>query len=181
MSTEGFDAAEGLSILRFRPTAGDMVAASDLVWRDLFRRIAVIGAALLVIISVIGQGGDVTAIAAGVILAALFFVLLWTGGLRRAVLRRLMGRRYASMAGEDEVVVALTPRGIRSQWGASTTLTGWADVTGILEDERTIVLLKGRTPRLLVPKRAFPTASALAAFHAALAERVGAQPLAGSS
>ena len=90
-----------------------------------------------------------------------------------------MGRRYASLAGADEVVVALTPRGIRSQQGASTTLTGWADVTSILEDKRTIVLLKGRTPRLLVPKRAFPTAQALVAFRAALAQGLSAAPIVG--
>jgi hypothetical protein len=173
MSGEVLSTGYGVSILRFRVTADDMISLSDLVWRDAYRRMAVIVLVVAAVISAIGVSqGDVTVIADGIILAGLSFVLLWSGRLRRLAIGRLMRRRYAALAGDDEFVVTLTPGGIRTQQGASTTLVAWADVTAILEDEQAIVLLKGRSPRLMIPKHAFATVPAVSAFREALIQRM---------
>lgn len=165
------DSTEGPLILRFRPTLDDMIAASDLIWRGTYRRLAVIAGVVIVVGSVIGWaiGDDPMTLAVADIAAALAIVLLLTGRIRQSLSRRVMGRKYRSLAGDDEVVMAITPRGIRTQQGASTTLVGWADVTDTLESEGVIVLLKGRSPRVLIPKHGFPTAATLAAFRAAIA------------
>ena len=153
--------------VRWTTTLDDLVDSSHLMAGGLRRVVALVGVAagawgVLTIAS-----GDVAfgvfLVGYGLVDLALVFV--------RPVERALLGRRARHLVGRAWEVAA-TDDGLALRQAGATGTLGWAAITSIREDARTIVVVSGRSVRYGIPKRAFASPEAAAAFRDALVTRI---------
>jgi hypothetical protein len=96
----------------------------------------------------------------------------------RPLERALLGRRVRHLV-DRPCVVSLTDDGLSIRQGDGSGTLPWNVITGVREDGRTLLLVSSRAGRFGIPKRAFASPEAAAAFRdeilrrAAEAEAVG--------
>ena len=160
-------------IVRWTTTLDDLVDGSHLTASGLRRIVAIVG---------------IVAIAWGVLIVLtgdrVFGIFLLAYGLLdfavigfRPVERALIGRRVRHLVGRP-CVVELSADAITIRQAGATGKLGWAALTGVREDGRTIALMTGRAVRFGIPKRAFATPEAAAAYRDEILRRIEAAILA---
>jgi hypothetical protein len=75
----------------------------------------------------------------------------------------------------DEAGINYHQTGADEAWEATGRIA-WSAMTGVRADARVLLILKGRSSLVAIPKRAFPSGDALAQFRSELALHLGGRP-----
>ncbi len=150
-------------------TIDDVVDTSHLTARSLRRSLSVIGVAVAIAGAAMGLTGDAGLSVELLLSSVVVFALLFFRPLERVIVGLgvgyLVGRPCEVEAGGDGLAFR--------QAGATGTLQ-WSALTGVVEDAGTIALTTGRRTRLAIPKRAFDSPDAAAAFAELLRGKIAA-------
>jgi hypothetical protein len=123
------------------------------------RRFALIGSAVF---AVIGLAVAATGRPWGLLLAA-FAILVLLSWRFPVIDRWLLRRRAASRIG-TECEVWLDETGVAYRQTGMTGHFDWSTVDGILDTDRSLILLHDGSPLIAIPKRAFASAESAAEF-----------------
>ena len=115
---------------------------------------------------VLGNPGGVFLVVLGV-----FLFVEW----RFPIFDRWFDRRRLIVGSECEVWLdesAIHWRQTRSGAFETTGQIDWSRISGLREDDRAILVMDGRVPRIGIPKTAFGSAEALGEFRAEMRQRI---------
>ena len=157
------------TIVRWTTTLDDLVDGSHLTASGLRRIVKVVGIVALAFGAFSIVAGDPGFGAFLVLYGLLDFTVIGS----RPVERVLISRRVRHLVGRPCVVEITADAVVIRQAGATGRL-GWAALTGVREDAQTIALMTGRAVRFGIPKRAFATPEAAAAYRDEIVRRIDA-------
>jgi len=155
--------------VRWTTTLDDLVDGSHLTASGLRRIVATVGIVSLAFGAYSVVVGD---LGFGVFLLAYGLLDLGVIGFR-PIERALIGRRVKHLVGRP-CVVQMTEEALTIRQAGATGQLGWAALTGVREDARTIALMTGRAVRFGIPKRAFATPEDAATYRDELRARIEA-------
>jgi hypothetical protein len=124
-------------------------------------------AGLVLVLS--GNSGGLVLVAIGVLM-----FLEW----RYPIFDRWFDRRRLILGSECEVWLDESGLRFHQAGGEAFDVSGqfnWSRISGLLEDDRAVLVVDGRVGRIGIPKEAFASAESLAAFRAEIHQRVAEQ------
>jgi hypothetical protein len=155
--------------IRWTTTLDDLVDGSHLTAVGLRRIVTVVG--------VLAVAWGVYTLVSGDVIFGLFlsaYAGLTLGMIYfRPLERVIVGWQARPLLGRA-CEVSMVPAGVAVRQGTAQGVLRWDGMTGIREDEGTLLLVSGKTARFGIPKRAFASQEAATAFRDEVLARVNA-------